>query len=48
MQFLLNLFLIIWLSNILTLSVPYSRNAWCALKLISTFLSPQQISCIPI
>jgi len=32
---------IIWFSNILALSVPdegYSRNAWCALNLISTFL----------
>jgi hypothetical protein len=31
----------IWLSNLLTLSVPvegYSRNTWCTLTLISTFL----------
>jgi hypothetical protein len=36
----LNCFLIIWLSNLSTLSVPdegYSRNASCALNLISTF-----------
>ena len=34
-------FLIICLFNLLTLGVPdegYSRNAWCALNLISTFL----------